>query len=43
VNLFEGFSFDVGYRYQHISDAGLTERNRGINSHLPYIGFTHFF
>ena len=43
VNVFEGLSVDIGYRFHHISDAGLTERNRGINSHLPYIGFTHFF
>jgi len=36
-------SLNAGYRFHHISNAGLAERNRGINSHLPYAGFTYFF
>lgn len=36
-------SLSAGYRWTHISNAGLDERNSGINSHFPYLGFTYFF
>ncbi len=32
-------SFDIGYRFRHISTAGLAEPNLGINTHNWYIGY----
>lgn len=43
LHVAERLSLNVGYRFHHISNAGLGEKNGGINSHFPYIGFTHFF
>ncbi len=39
----ERFSLDAGFRWTHISNAGLADRNLGINSYMPYIGFTLYF
>ena len=32
-------SLDVGYRFRHISNAGLEKPNRGINTNNWYIGY----
>ena len=39
----ERFSLEAGFRWTHISNAGLGERNLGVNSYMPYIGFTRYF
>ena len=39
----ERLSLDAGFRWTHISNAGLGERNLGVNSYMPYIGFTVYF
>ena len=39
----ERLALNAGYRFHHISNAGLGERNLGINSHFPYAGFSYFF
>ena len=33
--------FDIGYRYQHLSNAGITEPNQGINFHVVRLQY-HF-
>ncbi len=43
IHVTEHTSVNAGYRFHHISNAGLAERNLGINSHFPYVGFTVFF
>ncbi len=43
LHVTERVSFTAGYRFHHISNAGLGERNLGINSHFPYAGFSYFF
>ena len=32
-------AFDLGYRYQHLSNAGLKEPNNGINFHILHFGY----
>jgi lipid A 3-O-deacylase len=39
----ETTSLTVGYRFQHISNAGACDTNVGINSSAVYLGVTHFF
>jgi lipid A 3-O-deacylase len=41
--LSETTSLTVGYRFQHISNAGACDANVGINSSAVYLGVTHFF
>jgi lipid A 3-O-deacylase len=36
-------SFNVGYRFQHISNAGTSYPNLGLNASLPFGGFSFFF
>ncbi len=36
-------SLNVGYRFQHISNAGTSMPNLGLNASLPFIGFSIFF
>lgn len=36
-------SINVGYRFQHFSNAGTSYPNLGINSSLPFGGFSYFF
>ncbi len=43
LHVTERVSLNAGYRWHHISNAGLAERNLGINSHFPYAGFSYFF
>ena len=43
IHVTEHASINAGYRFHHISNAGLAARNLGINSHFPYVGFTVFF
>ena len=43
LHVADRLSLNAGYRWHHISNAGLAERNLGINSHFPYAGLTYFF
>ena len=43
LHLTERVSLNAGYRFHHISNAGLANRNLGINSHFPYAGLSFFF
>jgi lipid A 3-O-deacylase len=36
-------SFNAGYRFHHISNAGTSYPNIGLNSSLPYGGFSFYF
>lgn len=36
-------SFNVGYRFHHISNAGTAFPNLGLNASLPFCGFSFFF
>ena len=36
-------SFNLGYRFHHISNAGTQYPNLGLNSSLPYGGFSFYF
>lgn len=36
-------SFNVGYRFQHISNAGIQFPNLGLNASLPFGGFSFYF
>jgi hypothetical protein len=36
-------SLNIGYRFHHISNAGTSYPNLGLNSSLPYGGFSFFF
>jgi hypothetical protein len=36
-------SFNVGYRFHHISNAGTRYPNLGLNSSLPFGGFSFYF
>ncbi|WP_447979959.1 acyloxyacyl hydrolase [Candidatus Nitrospira bockiana] len=36
-------SVTAGVRFHHISNAGIGDRNRGLNGVLPYAGFSVFF
>jgi lipid A 3-O-deacylase len=37
------FSFNAGYRFHHISNAGTRYPNLGLNSSLPFGGFSFYF
>jgi lipid A 3-O-deacylase len=37
------FSFNVGYRFHHISNAGTRYPNLGLNASLPFGGFSFYF
>ncbi len=41
--LARNWSFDAEVMFHHISNAGLDERNIGVNSFGGFVGFTHFF
>jgi opacity protein-like surface antigen len=34
---------NIGYRFQHISNAGTSHPNVGLNASLPFIGFSFFY
>lgn len=36
-------SFNIGYRFHHISNAGTAFPNLGLNASLPFGGFSFFF
>jgi opacity protein-like surface antigen len=36
-------ALNVGYRFNHISNAGTSYPNLGLNASLPYGGFSFFF
>jgi lipid A 3-O-deacylase len=36
-------SLNAGYRFEHISNAGTSYPNVGVNSNLPYGGFSFYF
>jgi len=36
-------SFNIGYRFHHISNAGTRYPNLGLNSSLPFGGFSFYF
>jgi len=36
-------ALNIGYRFQHISNAGTRYPNLGLNASLPYAGFSFFF
>jgi len=36
-------ALNVGYRYQHISNAGTSYPNVGLNASLPFVGFSYYF
>jgi hypothetical protein len=36
-------SLNVGYRFQHISNAGIEYPNLGLNANLPFGGFSFYF
>jgi hypothetical protein len=37
------WSFDAEFMFHHISNAGLAERNIGVNGFGGFIGFTYLF
>lgn len=37
------WTFDTEFMYHHISNAGMNDRNLGVNSFGGFVGFTHFF
>ncbi|MEK7236779.1 MAG: acyloxyacyl hydrolase [Nitrospirota bacterium] len=41
--LTEQAALNVGYRFQHISNAGTSHPNVGLNSSLPFAGFSFYF
>lgn len=41
--LAKNWSFDAEFMFHHISNAGLDERNVGVNSLGGFVGFTYFF
>ena len=41
VRVAEHWSVVVGYRFQHVSNGGIAERNPGINSNIGYLGVAH--
>jgi hypothetical protein len=43
VHMTERLSFLAGFRFHHISNAGLASQNLGINSYFPYAGLSFFF
>jgi lipid A 3-O-deacylase len=43
VFLSDQTALTVGYRFQHISNAGACRFNEGINSNALYVGVSHFF
>ncbi|TKB74572.1 MAG: acyloxyacyl hydrolase [Nitrospira sp.] len=36
-------ALNVGYRFQHISNARTRQPNVGLNSNLPFVGFSFYF
>jgi lipid A 3-O-deacylase len=43
VFLSDSTALTLGYRFQHISNAGACRFNAGINSNALYVGVSHFF
>ena len=41
--LAKNWSFDAEFMFHHLSNAGLAERNIGVNAFGGFVGFTHFF
>ncbi len=39
----EKFALTGGYRYRHMSNAGIDSPNRGINHHFALLGVSYFF
>ena len=39
----DGFAINAGYRFQHISNAHTSKPNVGLNSSLPFAGFSFYF
>jgi opacity protein-like surface antigen len=36
-------ALNVGYRFQHISNAHTSQHNAGLNASLPFVGFSLYF
>lgn len=36
-------ALNIGYRFQHISNAGIQYPNLGLNSNVPFVGFSFFY
>lgn len=37
------YALSVGYRYRHLSNAGIASPNRGVDSHFGIVGLTYVF
>jgi len=37
------YALSVGYRYRHMSNAGMTTPNRGVDSHFGVVGLTYVY
>jgi hypothetical protein len=42
-NCLQNLGWHLSYRIQHVSNAGMSERNSGVNSHLFLLGFSYRF
>ena len=43
VFLNKDFALTAGYRYRHMSNAGISDSNRGIDHHFGLVGVSYFF
>ncbi len=41
--LTEKWAFTSAYRFRHLSNAGASSRNSGINANMYLVGFSHFY
>jgi lipid A 3-O-deacylase len=39
----EKWALTSAYRFRHLSNAGISSRNHGINAHMALIGFSYFY
>ena len=39
----DSFALTGGYRFRHMSNAGITDDNSGINHHFILVGLSYFF
>jgi hypothetical protein len=43
IHVTERAALNIGYRFRHMSNCDISERNNGIDSHFGVIGFSVFF
>jgi len=43
LNKERSFALNLGYRYRHVSNAGIEQPNKGINANMVIAGFSWFF